>query len=134
MRVDFKKKLCHILRHQRIDPAEPKGLTDAVYRRIEVLKLFLEQGVNEREERCIRAILASYRTGQLQVEPGKVSYWKGGVMKRGLGDPIPAKQLTQWVEALGEEQPGEMFWDEDVSFTCCTVIPLPITPMSEYLY
>lgn len=56
------------------DPAEPRGLPDEVYRRIEELKILLEQGVvDDEDEKNIRAVLVSYREGSLHIKPGKVS-------------------------------------------------------------
>ena len=95
------------------DPSEPRGLDEAVYRRIEELRTMLEEGIiGEGQKQNVDAILQHYREGKLTVEEGKVSYWKGGVIMRGLGDPIEElmRQKEDWEE---QGWPGPT-WEEGV--------------------
>lgn len=97
-----------------LDPSEPRGLTEAVYKRIECLKIMLEDGVDAHHRENIMAILRAYREGTLQVEPGKASYWKGGVMKRGFGDALEEDELDRFMDIWNTEGPAGTIWDEDV--------------------
>lgn len=57
----------------------------------------------------------AYRKGDLRVEPGKVSLWKGGKMKRGLGEDVDTKNFSELVEEWNKEDPKGTPWVEDVS-------------------
>ncbi|PGH27108.1 hypothetical protein AJ80_01295 [Polytolypa hystricis UAMH7299] len=106
------------------DPAEPRGLTNEVYHRIEELKILLDQGVvDDEDEKNIRAILVSYREGNLHVEPRKVSLWKGGKMKRGLGEDVDPKDFVNLVKKWNKEDSEGTPWVED---------PEPADEMAEH--
>ena len=84
--------------------------------------MFLAEGTQPRREPSIKAALQAYRSGELQVEPGKASYWQGGKLKRAFGDALTDDQLfdcmCRWNK---EEEPGTL-WIEEVSVisTFCT--------------
>lgn len=99
----------------RLDSTEPKGLDEAVYRRIEVLK-YLRDGGHEEDVKNIDAILEAYRTGKLKVVLGEASYWRNGVMKRDLGPSIPSSELVEVQKGWIEEDGAGRNWIEEVRF------------------
>jgi hypothetical protein len=92
---------------------EPKGLDEAVHRRIEVLKL-LREGSREDDVKNIDGVLAAYRAGVLKVVEGKASYWRNGVMKRQQGTPIPISILPEVQKPWIEEEGSGRNWVEEV--------------------
>lgn len=86
-----------------MDPSEPRGLDEAVYRRIEVLKI-LQKNAPRDDLQNINAIIAAYRDGRLKVEEGQVSYWRHGIMKQSLGPLASGEALSAMLEEWSQEE------------------------------
>ncbi|KAL2009689.1 hypothetical protein VTN00DRAFT_5496 [Thermoascus crustaceus] len=97
-----------------IDKDEPKGLPKEVYQLLFSLKAIRADNPDDApQNKNIDAIIQAYRSGTLQIESGKVSYWVTGVQISGLKDRDLDDILTVgmehnadkkefWVEALVE--------------------------------
>lgn len=93
-----------------LDTSEPRGLDEAVYWRIEVLKILQKIASND-DLQNINGIIAAYRDRRLKVEKGQVSYWRCGVMKRALGPPVRGEALSAMLEEWSQEEGRN--WVED---------------------
>ncbi|RJE25088.1 hypothetical protein PHISCL_02559 [Aspergillus sclerotialis] len=91
-----------------VPSSEPEGLNHLVYCQIEYLKRRRSSWfVIESVEKSIDAVLHAYRTGQLQAEPGLISYWWNGHMARGP-ERYPVEDLAEsakeWTGLYGKGQ------------------------------
>ncbi|KAL2222225.1 hypothetical protein M432DRAFT_601874 [Thermoascus aurantiacus ATCC 26904] len=99
----------------RIEEGELEGLTQAVYKRIHSLKSFLSLPYLPADSPCrinAEAVLAKYRSGELQVEPGMVTCWAYGKQLYGP-KPRDIEDMFEVAKANGGDR--QCLWVEDAT-------------------
>jgi hypothetical protein len=97
-----------------IDQGELPGLSTDVYRRIQVLKDLRDNTpiITTSHIENIEAILTAYRSGQLGVKEGMVSYWAHG---KQLSDLKPLDYNDVIKVASQNDADKHCFWLEEVN-------------------
>lgn len=95
--------------------AEPSGLSWSVIVRLQNLDLIAKSIENKgdpyKKLRSLKAIMAAYRSGQLEWHPGLVTYWSQGCQ---VSQPRP-HDLNEAVLLAEHFANQDLFWAEGVS-------------------